>query len=173
MSHALIFVLAPQSLLPGDGSTPRDLLEAQRFGLRSGVALRIFRAPAGWEGQLDDLVGEGLADADGLDPFRGQPDRGTPSLPSMTQQGERRRLLCDAVVPHFEPRSLWLGVYELRGTVTADPTYPLDSLQEVSVQCLDQFPLRDAENETCWFYPTEDGRYLSWENQRQIGRAHV
>ena len=36
------------------------------------------------------------------------------------------------------------------------------------VERLDAFPLRDAENETCWFYPTEDGAYLSWENQRRL-----
>ena len=45
MSHALVFVLAPESLLPADGATARDLVGAQLFGLRSALALRIFRAP--------------------------------------------------------------------------------------------------------------------------------
>jgi hypothetical protein len=168
MSHALVFVLGPESLLPGDGAQVRDLVDAQMFGLRSGVSLRIFRSPAGWEGQLDDLVGEGKADALGLDPFGSAPDRAEPLASPPTAPGERRRLLCDAVVPHFEPRTHWLGVYELNGSETTDQPYPLDSLPGATVRCLDRFPLREAENETCWFYPTEDGRYLSWENQRRL-----
>ena len=26
----------------------------------------------------------------------------------------------------------------------------------------------DVNNDTCWFYPTEDGEYLSWESQHSI-----
>jgi hypothetical protein len=33
---------------------------------------------------------------------------------------------------------------------------------------LDRYALLEAANETCWFYPTENGRYLSWENRRRI-----
>lgn len=165
MSHALVFVLAPESLLPDDGVAARALLEAQCFGLRSGVALRIFRAPAEWQGQLDDLVGDGKAAAAGLDPF----ENGTGAGASASAgPAERRRLICDALVPHFEPRSHWLGVYQLSGPSTATAGHPLDNLPHASVRCLDRFALRDAENETCWFYPTEDGRYLGWENQRRI-----
>jgi hypothetical protein len=167
MSHALVFVLAPESLLPADGVAARALVEAQRFGLRSGVAMRIFRAPGEWEGQLHDLVGEGKAAAAGLDPFEDGAEAGAPT-PAGAGPGERRRLICDALVPHFEPRSHWLGVYQLSGTSTATAGHPLDNLPEATVHCLDRFALRDAENETCWFYPTEDGRYLGWENQRRI-----
>jgi hypothetical protein len=167
MSHALVFVLAPESLLPADGAAAQDLLNAQRFGLRSGVALRIFRAPAEWEGQLDDLVGEGKAGASGLDPFCSGANPSAP-LPPESGPSPRRRLICDALVPHFEPRSHWLGVYQLSGVSEAMTNHPLHNRPEATVQCLDRFALRDAENETCWFYPTEDGRYLGWENQRRI-----
>jgi hypothetical protein len=167
MSHALVFVLAAESLLPGDGAAARDLVEVQRFGLRSGVALRIFRAPGQWEGQLNDLVGEGKASAAGLDPFSPVAEAGAPP-PAGSAPGERRRLLCDALVPHFEPRAQWLGVYQLSGASSMATDHPLENLPEATVRCLDRFPLRDAENETCWFYPTEDGRYLGWENQRRI-----
>ena len=167
MSHALVFVLAAESLLPGDGAAARDLVEVQRFGLRSGVALRIFRAPGQWQGQLDDLVGEGKASAAGLDPFSHVAEASTPP-PAGSAPGERRRLLCDALVPHFEPRAQWLGVYQLSGATSTATDHPLENPQEATVRCLDRFPLRDAENETCWFYPTEDGRYLGWENQRRI-----
>jgi hypothetical protein len=167
MSHALVFVLSPESLLPADGAAARDLVEAQRFGLRSGVAMRIFRAPGEWEGQLDDLVGEGKAAAAGLDPF-GNVAETAAVVPAAGGPAERRRLICDALVPHFEPRSHWLSVYQLSGASTATAGHPLDNLTEATVRCLDRFALRDAENETCWFYPTEDGRYLGWENQRRI-----
>jgi hypothetical protein len=167
MSHALVFVLAAESLLPGDGAAARDLVEVQRFGLRSGVAMRIFRAPGQWQGQLDDLVGEGKASAAGLDPFSHVAEAGTPPPPG-SAPGERRRLLCDALVPHFEPRAQWLGVYQLSGATYTATDHPLENPQEATLRCLDRFPLRDAENETCWFYPTEDGRYLGWENQRRI-----
>ena len=156
--HALVFVVAPEPLLP-ESPSPGDLEQAQRSGIGSAVALRIFRTPVGWEGQLDELVSEGLADAAGLDPF------GAPA--------GARRLICDAVVPHFDPRSLWIGVYRVEGEPAASPpglapTHPLRSLTVRSVQCLDRFALRDADNETCWFYPTEDGTYLGWENQRRV-----
>lgn len=168
MSHALVFVLAPESLLPAEGASARDLVEAQRFGLRSGVVLRLFRAPGDWEGQLDDLVGAGKASAAGLDPFSSGGEAGV-SAPLGTGAGERRRLICDAMVPHFEPRSHWLGVFELSGLDPSAGDHPLDSAgQAATVRCLDRFALREAENETCWFYPTEDGRYFGWENQRRI-----
>ena len=66
-------------------------------------------------------------------------------------------LICDAVIPPLDGKSLWLGVYaRAEGEMWRE---------------VDRFPLREAENETCWFYPTEDGRYLSWECQRSLDLA--
>jgi len=141
----------------------------QRAGIGSAVALRIFRAPGDWQGSLDHLVADGQADASGHDPFQ--------SPLGSAPQGEaavgRRRLICDALVPHFEPRSHSIGVYlvegEPRQDAPAEPlAHPLRALVIRSIRCLDRLPLRDAANETCWFYPTEDGTYLGWENQRRV-----
>jgi hypothetical protein len=161
MSHALLFVIGPEAALPPDGATATALAAAQRGGLRSALALRLFRAPDGWSGALDDLVADGRADARGSDPF--------------PEAVERRRRVCDAVVPHLEPRSQWLGVYALEGervepahAASLAPGHPLEALANLRVRCLDRFALREAENETCWFYPTDDGAYLGWENKRRI-----
>jgi hypothetical protein len=167
MSHALVFVLAPEALLPADGAATRDLVEAQRFGLRSGVSLRLYRTPADWEGQLEDLVEAHTADAAGSDPFGPGAASSDAAAPGSVA-GPRRRLICDALVPHLEPRSHWLGVYLLEGDPSETADHPFTTVPESTVRCLDRFPLRTAENETCWFYPTEDGRYLGWENQRRI-----
>ena len=64
--------------------------------------------------------------------------------------------VCDAITPRFEPERLWLGVYQ------PIPGQPDDWL------LLDRFPLREARNETCWFYPTHDGHYLSWQRELQV-----
>jgi len=160
MSYALLFVIAPEASLPGEAASLDALAAAQRAGLRSALALRLFRAPERWPGCLDELVADGRADASGADPF---PPAAAPA------QGERRRLVCDAVVPHLEPRGQWLGVYKLEGEpAPAGSSHPLAVLPAASVRCLDRFPLREAENETCWFYPTEDGTFLGWENKRRI-----
>jgi hypothetical protein len=66
------------------------------------------------------------------------------------------RPLCDALVPQFDPRLNALGVYQRSGE--AEP-----------FQCLDRFALADASNETCWFYPTHDGTFLSWERALELG----
>jgi len=76
--------------------------------------------------------------------------------------GEQRRgrdgtqLLCDAVVVQIEPQHHWLGVY--RG----DPNDP------TSLHCLDRVPLSELSNATCWFYPTHNGTFLSWERSLQL-----
>ena len=59
------------------------------------------------------------------------------------------QLLCDAVIPDFHQPDTWLGVYLQAG---APGTY----------RCADRLPLAEVTNETCWFYPTNDGLYLSW-----------
>lgn len=163
MAYTIVFVLASEELgLPGDTPDWSELKAAQRQGIRSGVALRIFRVPSAWQGELEDLVGGGLADAHGADPFlQGQGGGGSDRI-------------CDAVVPHLEPRSLWLGVYELGGAPlpsleeTPARGHPATGLEVTSSRCLDRFPLREADNETCWFYPTDNGTYLCWENQRRL-----
>jgi len=75
--------------------------------------------------------------------------------------GEQRRnsdgtqLLCDAVVVQFQPQHHWLGVYG------ADPDDPS------KLHCLDRMALSELTNDPCWFYPTHDGTFLSW--QRDLG----
>lgn len=154
MLHTLAFVLCRDAArLKGATDWP-TLLEAQRMGLRSGTRLRLFRRPGGEGGSADSLVPAGALKASG-------------ECPS-TSHGPAR-VICDALVPLIDPRSLWLGVYELRGLPdeTADreagPGFRVEA-----VTCLDCYPLQDAANETCWFYPTDNGHYLAWENRRQI-----
>jgi len=73
--------------------------------------------------------------------------------------GGRFQRVCDAITPRFEPERLWLGVYQ------ASPANPSHW------QRLDSFPLSEARNESCWFYPTHDGHYLSWQRQLQVRLA--
>lgn len=71
--------------------------------------------------------------------------------------GEQRRssdgtqLLCDALIVRIEPQHHWLGVYQ------GDPE------ESTRLQCLDRVALSELSNATCWFYPTHDGTFLSWE----------
>jgi hypothetical protein len=170
MAHALVFVLAPEGALPGDGAAWAELLAAQRLGVGSGIALRMFRTATPPELTLDELVTSGQANVSGADPF--VPLRTDPCREDVTPSPETasvRRLICDALVPHLEPRSLWLGAYELNGAELQGRTgHPADRLAIASIRCLDQFSLREADNETCWFYPTENGDYFCWENQRSL-----
>lgn len=63
----------------------------------------------------------------------------------------RSSMICDATIPLLEPKALAIGVYQA-------------SREDAAVlHCLDRFPLSEANNETCWFYPTHDGTFLSWE----------
>jgi hypothetical protein len=71
--------------------------------------------------------------------------------------GEQRRssdgtqLLCDALIVRIEPQHLWLGIYQGESD---DPSI---------LRCHDRVALRELSNATCWFYPTHDGSFLSWE----------
>ncbi|MFZ0409102.1 MAG: hypothetical protein WAM11_13475 [Cyanobium sp.] len=156
MASAFVFVLAPEALLPAEGANWSDLLQAQSHGLRSGVTLRIFTVASTTEESLEALISQGSADIRGVNPFHGS-------------QG---KLFCDALVPHIDPKALGLGVYEINdsgGDSPAEcPVHAASGLAIRSIRCLDRFALRDAENETCWFYPTETGHYLSWENRRRL-----
>lgn len=76
--------------------------------------------------------------------------------------GDQRRnsdgnqLLCDALVVGIDPEQHWLGVY---GSSADNPE---------RLHCLDQVALSELSNASCWFYPTHDGHYLSWERGLQL-----
>ncbi len=167
MASALIFVLAPETQLPVDGASWSELMQAQ--SLRSGINLRIFPVLPDNQDSLDLLISRGSAAVGGANPFG-------------SKQG---RALCDALVPHIDPRTLGIGVYEISDSPDpsvavnaghrkvdsaelSDVRHPASGLPIRSIRCLDRFALRDAENETCWFYPTEPGTYLSWENRCRL-----
>jgi hypothetical protein len=160
MACRLVFLLVSRSALPQPGASWQQLVEAQSQSLGSGIYLRLFPAQEDWHGSLDDLIIEGKADVNGHNPFC----QGVSASKNKSNQ-----LLCDSFIPYIEPKLLWLAVYKVEGRII-DPNaaYPSQSLDIESVECLDQFPLREASNETCWFYPTEDGRYLSWEKRSRI-----
>ncbi|MFM7465254.1 MAG: hypothetical protein ACKO28_07270 [Cyanobium sp.] len=153
MQHSLAFVLSREGVLPRDSCQWRDLVEAQRVGVRSGTQLRLFRVPEGADETLPALLHAGAVKANGEQPFPA--DQPAP-------------LICDALVPLIEPRSLWLGVYQVNGVTDNEASGPGLQMVIDSIQCLDCYALQNAANETCWFYPTDNGRYFSWENRRRI-----
>jgi hypothetical protein len=136
MNQPLVFVIAPSDCLPDEEASWQDLLTAQRQGPGGAFALRLFTAASTSADDLAQLPWEGAL----------EPESGV----------QPRRLICDAVVPQFDPRSNAIGVYQRNAE--AD-TY----------RCLDRFPLTEASNETCWFYPTHDGSFLSWERALTVG----
>ena len=154
MLHALVFVLCREESLLKDICDWPTLLEAQRQGLRSGTQLRLFRLPKTALEDGEDLLASGSLKASGDCP--------------MPKQGAAQ-VICDALVPVIDPRSLWLGVYQVSGRAAESiPRAPGLALQVDSVSRLDCYPLQEAANETCWFYPTDNGHYLAWENRRRI-----
>jgi hypothetical protein len=154
MLHALAFVLCRDHALLKRATDWPTLLDAQRMGLRSGTKLRLFRLPEGGEESSDSLLPPGALKASGECP--------------PTRHGTAQ-LICDALVPLMEPRSLWLGVYQLSGHAEEQVGPHVGTgLAVETVTCLDCYPLQEAANETCWFYPTDNGHYLAWENRRQI-----
>lgn len=160
MACRLVFLLAPPSSLPQPDAGWQELVEAQGQSLGSGIYLRLFPAQQDWNGSLDDLIIEGKADVTGQNPF---------SQGVSHPEGQTNQLLCDSFIPYIEPKLLWLAVYRVEGQcIDTNRAYPSQYLDIQRVECLDQFPLRDASNETCWFYPTEEGRYLSWEKRSRI-----
>jgi hypothetical protein len=160
MACRLVFLLVSRSAIPQPGARWQELVEAQSQSLGSGIYLRLFPAQEDWNGSLDDLIIEGKADATGHNPF---------CQAVSASKNKSNQILCDSFIPYIEPKLLWLAVYKVEGrTIDPNAAYPSQSLDIESVECLDQFPLREASNETCWFYPTEDGRYLSWEKRSRI-----
>jgi len=138
LDPTLLFVLASESALP-DGLCSLDgLCAAQQKGPGEGFALRLFTSAGSAAEDLAKLPLDGRLTGDG----RRMPDG--------------QQLLCDAVLPRYEPECNWLGVYAM------------DLGDTGTYVCLDRFPLKDATNETCWFYPTHDGTYLSWERTLRI-----
>ncbi len=127
------------------------------------MALKILACPDGWTGGLDELVSAGLAAADATDPFGSEP---------FSAAGSRscgRRLFCDAVIPRFDPARLWLSVYAAEGEQAGDPAASPDlALPTATLQRLDAFPLSQATNESCWFFPTDDGAYLACESRCRL-----
>ena len=148
MVNTLFFVLAPAPGLPQGKVNWADLADAQARGLDQLLALRIFACPPDWPGSLETLVEAGLAQSGGADPY------GASALGQPQGQPRERRLRCDATVPLLDATSLCLGIY---GQAEGSPE---------EIQCLACLPFAAIENETCWFYPTENGRYLSWQSQR-------
>jgi hypothetical protein len=138
MKHPWIFVLAPAAALPESPCSLDALAAAQRQGPQGGLALRLFRQGKQWDRELAALPLDG-----GLSGESRRSSDGT-------------QLLCDAIIPHIEPQHLWLGVYQA------------EAADHHRFQCLDRFPLTEASNDTCWFYPTHDGTYLSWERDLQL-----
>lgn len=141
MGAPLLFLLCPEAALPGDGVDLAGLRAAQAQGPADGFALRIF-----------SLGRNQVADLSAL-PLDGRLTGTRRRSPDGTQ------LLCDAVVPHLEAETLWLGVF-----------HPVDP-GGCRYACLDQLALREASNETCWFYPSHDGAFLSWERGLRLSLA--
>ena len=165
MADFLHFVLAPASDLPQGPTSWADLADAQARGLEQAMALRIFACPTDWSGNLETLVEAGLAHSGGADPFGASPQvqagLGAPSAPA-----GQRSLRCDALVPVLDAASLCLGIYAQPEGQVGGQSGAQAEANPGPIQCLACLPLAEIENETCWFYPTENGRYLSWQSQR-------
>ncbi len=156
MAHALCFVLHGSATGASSGPPQwSELLAQQHEAITEAQSLRIFRCPPGWDGSLDELVSAGRANAAGDDPFDAWPDDAAESSPA-------RRLLCSATIPRFAAERLWLSVYDLESEDASPQAEPRQ------LRLLDSFPLAAAANETCWFFPTDDGRYLSCATNEQV-----
>ena len=138
MAAPLIFILAPAEALPGASASKPELEASQRQGPAGGFALRLFTSGRMTPTSLQQLpldgrlTGAGRRTADGC------------------------QLICDAVVPHFEPQHHWLAIYQAQQD------------DDERFICLDRLALRELGSETCWFYPTHDGTYLSWERALRL-----
>ena len=150
-----------------------SLTGAHHLGVKSGKALRIFQVPEGNTVSLEHLVESGKAEISGHDPFesvRGVSSEIKSVELSMESSPSSPRI-CDTLIPCFEPESLWLGIYQVSGTKREDVdsfAHPAQQLCIEQIICLDKLSLMDVNNDTCWFYPTDDGGYLSWETQHSI-----
>ncbi len=170
---ALFFVIAPKDVLPNEQISWESLACAHHLGIKSGRALKIFQVPEGNAQSLEHLVECGHAEINGDDPFASvcrisSRIKGV-ELPAEPMSSSSR--ICDTLIPRFDPESLWLGVYQVSGKQNEDAdssAHPAQQLCIEKITCLDKLSLLDVNNDTCWFYPTEDGEYLSWESQHSI-----
>ena len=150
-----------------------SLKDAHHLGIKSGKALKIYLVPEGSALSLEHLVESGKAKISGHDPFASVRHISSAlnhvELPRETREPSSR--ICDTLIPWFQPESLWLGVYQLSGSkneAAESFAHPAQQLRIEQITCLDKLSLSDVNNDTCWFYPTEDGEYLSWESQHSI-----
>ena len=133
MGPTLLFVITGEAALPDGLCSLDELRAAQQRGPQRGFALRLFSGALQSAADLVHLPLDGGLISDGR------------------RNADGQQLLCDAVLPCYGPERHWLGVYAP------------DSSAAGRYSCLDRFALNEANNETCWFYPTHDGTYLSWE----------
>lgn len=138
IAEPLIFVLAPAGALPQGATSLEALIQAQAAGPSSGFALRIFSAGSSTNTDLTLLPWDGRLTGD------------------QRRSSDGSQLLCDALVVDIDPDQHWLGVY---ASDASDPE---------RFHSLDQVPLSELSNASCWFYPTHDGRFLSWERHLQL-----
>ena len=150
-----------------------SLKGAHQLGIKSGKALKIYQVPEGNAVSLEHLVESGKAEISGHDPFASvrsvSKAINSVEIPSESRPASPR--ICDTLIPHFDPESLWLGVYEVSGSKNEAGesfVHPAQQLCIEKITCLDKLSLSDVNNDTCWFYPTEDGEYLSWETHHSI-----
>jgi len=166
-------VIAPKDLLPIEQISWDSLTCAHHLGVKSGKALKIFHVPEGNSISLEHLVESGKAEISGNDPFASvrsvSSEMNGVELPSESKATSPR--ICDTLIPRFDPEFLWLGVYQVSGTKREDAEsfgHPAQQLCIEQITCLDKLSLSDVNNDTCWFYPTEEGEYLSWESVHSI-----
>ena len=165
MPYSIAFILSDDAdAFSSSMPSWSTLVEHQLSGIRKGFALRIFKCPTLSLPSLESLVEDGSATSQGLDPFL------THQLDDEYRAtSSSGHALCDALVPQYNPSQLWLGVYEIFFLSTPAEAEWLNKPKIIeSIRLLDYFPLGEIENETCWFYPTETGKYLAWENELQI-----
>jgi hypothetical protein len=170
---ALLFVIAPKDVLPVEQISWEALTVAHHLGIKGGKALKIYQVPVGNSLSLEHLVESGKAEISGHDPFASVRnvfnEINNAELPTEPKAPSPR--ICDTLIPCFEPETLWLGIYQVSGTKREDAesfAHPAQQLCIEQITCLDKLCLSDVKNDTCWFYPTEDGEYLSWESQHSI-----
>lgn len=138
MACPYLFVLAANSGELPSIAAEDCLEELHSRVLSTGFCLRIHRCPNDWKSDIETLVEQGEAVAEGHNPLAGE---------------KGSLLCCDAIIPYYEPSKHWLGIYK-----------PEANKWEI----VDKFLLRDADNEPCWFYPTENGTYLSWHSRLKL-----